>query len=112
MLFSRVDTLSVESENATTVLAEVGTFRNGSEIVQALGVPPPKEETSLDFSGGMVAKVSDTMSLAVDAFRVEVDDRIVFSSNVTGADLQPVLPAAAAFMEENHRGRSSSPTSP
>ena len=101
LYFSKVDTLSVESDDGTTVLAEVGTFRNDSDLVKALGVPPLKEETSVNLSGGFVAKFGATAALTVDAFRVTVQDRIAFSANVTAADLAPVVPDAASFMEAN-----------
>ena len=101
LYFSKVDTLSVESDDGSTVLAEVGTFRNDSDLVKALGVPTLQQETSLNLSGGVVARFGKTSSLTVDAFRVKVDDRIVFSANVTAADLSPVSPQAAAFMQAN-----------
>lgn len=102
LYFSKVDTLSVESDDGGTVLAEVGTFRNNSELVQALGVPTLKEETSLNISGGFVARFNPSTSLTVDAFRVNVDDRIAFSASIAANELAPVLPEAAAFMEANH----------
>lgn len=98
--YSKIDTLSVESDDGTTVLAEVGTFPNNSAIVQALGVPPLKQETSVNFSGGLVARMGQTASLALDTFRVQVADRIVLSANFTGDDVASSAPTVAQVMAD------------
>ena len=98
--YSKIDTLSVESNDGSTVLAEVGTFPNNSVIVQALGVPSLKEETSVNFSGGVVARIRQTASFSIDAFRVQVDDRIVLSANFTADDVASSAPTVAQVMAE------------
>ncbi len=98
--YSKIDTLSVESDDGSSVLAEVGTFPNNSALVQALGVPPLKEETSLNFSGGIVVRLGQTASFTADAFRVQVDDRIVLSANFTGDDVASTAPAVAQVMAD------------
>ncbi len=98
--YSKIDTLSVESDDGTSVLAEVGTFPNSSAIVQALEVPSLKEETAVNFSGGIVVKMGQTASFTVDAFRVQVDDRIVLSANFTAADVAGTAPTVAQVMQD------------
>ncbi len=98
--YSKIDTLSVESDDGSSVLAEVGTFPNSSQIVQSLGVPALQEETSLNFTGGIVARMGQTASLTVDAFRVQVDDRIVLSANFTGDAVKDAAPEVARIMQE------------
>lgn len=98
--YSKIDTLSVESPEGDSVLAEVGTFPNNSSIVQALDVPPLKQETSVNFSGGAVAKFGQTAALTVDAFRVNVDDRIVMSANFTADAVESTAPSVALVMRE------------
>ena len=98
--YSKIDTLSVESPDGGTVLAEVGTFPNGSAIVQALDVPPLKQETSVNFSGGAVVKIGQTASLTVDAFRLTVDDRIVMSANFTADAVEAIAPTVATVMRD------------
>lgn len=80
------------------MLAEVGTFPNNSTIVQALGVPPLKQETSVNFSGGTVVKVAPTASFTVDAFRLTVDDRIVMSANFNADAVADSAPTVAEIM--------------
>ena len=98
--YSKIDTLSVESDDGTSVLAEVGTFPNNSAIVQALEVPPLKQETAVNFSGGIVAKIGPAAALTVDAFRVQVDDRIVLSANFSAADVEDTAPTVAQVMRD------------
>lgn len=98
--YSKIDTLSVESPDGSTVLAEVGTFPNNSAIVNALAVPPLKEETSVNFSGGAVVKMGPTAALTVDAFRVTVNDRIVMSANFTADAVEATAPSVAAVMRD------------
>ena len=98
--YSKIDTLSVESEDGSTVLAEVGTFPNDSVIVQALEVPPLTEETSLNVSAGIVAKMGRSASFTADVFRVQVDDRIVLSANFTAADVAGAAPSVVQIMND------------
>ena len=100
LYYSKIDTLSVESPEGDSVLAEVGTFPNNSSIVRALDVPPLKQETSVNFSGGAVARFGRTAALTVDAFRVAVDDRIVMSANFTADAVAPAAPSVAAVMRD------------
>lgn len=99
--YSKIDTLSVESESGESVLAEVGTFPNTSAIVQALEVPSLKQETSLNFSGGLVARFGPAAFLTVDAFRVAVDDRIVMSANFSADAVQATAPTVAQVMRDS-----------
>jgi len=68
--------------NAAGVLTDTLTARQDSAVTRAFGVPPLKEETSRNYSLGLVAKPTDTFRLTVDAFRIDIKDRIIFSSNI------------------------------
>ena len=100
LYYSKIDTLSVESDSGASVLAEVGTFPNDSTIVRALQVPPLKEETSVNVSGGIVARFGQAASLMVDAFRVTVDDRIVMSANFSADAVADTAPSVAQVMRD------------
>lgn len=63
---------------------EVGTFRNNSRVAQLLGIPRLKEETSLNFSGGITAKLPGGLKLTIDAYRINIDDRIVYTGRFSG----------------------------
>ena len=82
--------------NTTELLAfEIGTFRNDSDIARALNIPELKEETSVNVSGGIVAKPIQNLWLTFDAFQIDIDDRIVLSGSFK-ADAVPALAQAGA----------------
>lgn len=72
--------------NAAGVLTDTLTPRADSDVTRAFGLPPLKEETSRNYSIGFVTKPADTFRITADLFRVDIKDRIVFSSNVQSED--------------------------
>ena len=96
--FSNVSTQFVTNEAGETVAQERGTYPNDSSVAKALGIPDLKQERSVNFSGGAVARISPTTSLTVDAFRVSVQDRIVISGSFTASTLAGI-PEAIAGLE-------------
>ena len=98
LYFTNVSTQFVTNAAGETVSQERGTYRNDSSVAKALGIPDLKQEQSVNFSGGIVARFSPTTSLTVDAFRVTVSDRIVISGSFTESTLSGV-PEAIAGLE-------------
>jgi iron complex outermembrane receptor protein len=73
--FNSTSTLFVDG-----VPNEVGTFSNNSRIARILGIPELKEETSTSFSAGITGRIPDAnLTLTVDAFQVDIDDRVVLT---------------------------------
>jgi iron complex outermembrane receptor protein len=68
--------------NAAGVLTETLTAREGSAVTKAFGIAPLKEETSRNASIGIVLRPMKNFSLTADLWRIDIDDRIVFSSNI------------------------------
>ncbi|HEY1042911.1 MAG TPA: TonB-dependent receptor, partial [Telluria sp.] len=64
------------------VLTETLTAREGSAVTRAFGIAPLKEETSKSASIGMVLRPTSAFSVTADLYRIDIDDRIVFSSNI------------------------------
>lgn len=62
---------------------EVGTFRVESPIAKALGAEPLRPEESVHFSAGLAVDPLSNLNLTVDFYRIDIDDRIVFSENFT-----------------------------
>lgn len=93
--FSRSSTVFIDG-----VPNEVGTFSNDSRAAQLLGIPELKEETSASVSAGLVVGVpSANLTLTVDAYHIDIDDRIVISGSFTPGDdaqLQQIFEAAGA----------------
>jgi len=73
--------------NAAGVLTDTLTALQNGAVTRAFGIPALAEETSRNYSLGVVAKPSDKFRLTVDLYRIDIDDRIVFSSNLQPEDL-------------------------
>ena len=97
LYFTNVSTQFVTNAAGETVAQERGTYRNDSSVAQALGIPNLKQEQSVNFSGGIVARLSPTTSLTLDAFRVSVKDRIVISGSFTKSKLSGIPEAIAGL---------------
>ena len=91
----KADNNDFDGDGDTTELLpfEVGTFRNDSDTARTLNIPELKEETSLNVSGGVVVKPIQNLWLTLDAFQIDIDDRIVLSGSFS-ADTIPSLAQA------------------
>jgi iron complex outermembrane receptor protein len=69
---------------------DITTFPVTDPIAQALGAKPLDAEESLNYSIGAVARVGD-LTLTIDAYRIDIDDRIVLSENLTSTDVRNYL---------------------
>ena len=67
------------------------TFPVTDPVAKALGASPLQPETSLNESLGLTWQPVDAFSASVDFYQVKIDDRIVLSSNFTGAAGSPFL---------------------
>jgi len=90
--FSAVSTNFLR-DPATGLLApfEVGTYPVSSPIAKALGATPLKPEKSKNRSVGLVFEPVNNLEFTADYFHIDIEDRIVFSGNFTGAQVQPLI---------------------
>ncbi len=66
---------------------QVLTARNTSTVVQNLGVPQLKEETSISASGGFTLLLSDLgVTLSIDGYYTGIEDRIVLTNQFSQDD--------------------------
>lgn len=73
------------------------TVRNSDRIAKALGIPDLKEETSVNYSLGITAKPGRNVSLTIDAYRIDIKDRILYAGpfrRTAGSIVDSVLDAA------------------
>lgn len=61
---------------------DVATFPVTSPVAIALGAKPLDAEESINYSVGAVLRLGD-LSVTIDAYRIDIDDRIVLSENLT-----------------------------
>jgi len=86
-------TLRSTNLDASGTLADTLTAANNSPVAKALGIPQLQEETANNYSLGVVARPSDVFRVTVDAYRIDIDDRIVFSDAVSAG-----IPAVGAIL--------------
>jgi len=70
--------------NGVNTPVEVGTFPSVSPIATALGGKPLEAEKSVNYSVGAVFH-QGPFELTIDAYRIEIDNRIVLSENIQGS---------------------------
>lgn len=94
--YAKTNTLFVGSP---LVPIQAGTFTNDSRPAKILGIPELKEETSMNYSIGIAAKPFTGLEVTVDAYQIDIDDRIILTNNFNGGNnpaLQQQLDAAGA----------------
>lgn len=64
------------------VLVDTLTARQDSAVTRAFGIQPLKEEESVSATVGFVWKPAEATSLTMDLYQIDIDDRIIFSSNI------------------------------
>jgi iron complex outermembrane recepter protein len=67
---------------------DVRTFPVRTAEAQVLGARPLTPEKSRNFSAGVAFEPTRALSFTVDHYRINIDDRIVFSENFTGNAVQ------------------------
>ena len=70
---------------------EVATFPVASNEARALGATALTPEQSRHYSGGLVVNPVRGLDVTADFYRIDIDDRIVFSDNFTGARIVEFL---------------------
>ena len=55
-------------------------------VQQAFGITDLEPETSLDFALGITSELTDNLSLTLDVYQIEIEDRIIISGGITASD--------------------------
>nr|MBA3485838.1 TonB-dependent receptor [Lysobacter sp.] len=72
---------------------DIVTFRVTNPAGIALGAEPLRPEESTNFSLGLVLQPIDRLYLTIDAYRIELEDRITLSENLTSTAVRNFLNA-------------------
>ena len=80
-----------------------GIFSNPSPVTKAFNIPSLEAERSINLSGGFVSKLSNTISLTVDAYWIQIKNRVVLSGVfdrefVTGCEFACEIAAKVAVV--------------
>jgi iron complex outermembrane receptor protein len=66
--------------------ADIKLAPNESELARLVGIPKLKEEESINYSVGFTWNPRPTLDLTVDAYQIDIDDRIVLTGGFTSDD--------------------------
>jgi iron complex outermembrane receptor protein len=70
---------------------DITTFPATDPVARALGAKPLDSEDSTNVSVGVVFQLGDGASLTLDAYKIELENRIVLSENLTSAGVRTFL---------------------
>jgi iron complex outermembrane receptor protein len=89
LYFNNIGTQFITNPNDITgpqIASQVGTFRNDSPLAKQIGIPALKEEESTNFSIGTVFTPLDPLTITIDYYQIDIDDRIVISNQLEAGD--------------------------
>jgi iron complex outermembrane receptor protein len=81
--FYTITTTNFSVVNGVNTPIETGTFAVGSAAAAALGATPLKPEKARNYSLGLQLQPNRNWTTSVDAYRIDIDDRIALSANMT-----------------------------
>jgi iron complex outermembrane receptor protein len=85
--------------NGVNTPIETGTFPVASAAAAALGAQPLKPEKARNYSVGVQLQPTRNLSASLDVYRIDIDNRILFSSNLAlSDDLKKTLAAQGALV--------------
>jgi len=82
------------TNNVNGVLLEIGTFPVSSPVARALGAQDLEPEESVNYSVGATFTMLQGLNITADWYQVEIDNRIVVTENLQGAQVLALLQAA------------------
>jgi iron complex outermembrane receptor protein len=86
--FYTITTTNFSVVNNVNTPIETGTFAVGSAAAAALGATPLKAEKARNYSLGLQLQPTRDWTASIDAYRIDIDDRVALSANMT---LSPAL---------------------
>lgn len=88
------------------VAFEVGVFNNQSRAAQLLGIPQLKQEESVNFSAGLAGRIpSANLSITIDGFLIDIQDRVVLTGQFRGGDDTPQLREISRLLQQANANR-------
>ncbi len=85
---------TTSTNNVNGTLVEIGTFPVSSPVAVALGSRPLEPEESTNLSAGVTFSMVPGLNITADYYRIDIDDRIVITENLQGADVVSLLRGA------------------
>ncbi len=85
---------TTSTNNINGVLVEIGTFPVSSPVARALGARDLEPEESVNYSVGATFTPGNGLNVTADWYQVSIDDRIVLTENLQGAQVVGLLRGA------------------
>ncbi len=82
---------TTSTNNINGTLVEIGTFPVSDPVAIALGSQPLEPESSTNLSGGITFSLIDGLNITADYYRIDIDDRIIVTENLQGANVVDLL---------------------
>ncbi|MBC6605852.1 TonB-dependent receptor [Hymenobacter sp. BT188] len=82
--FNSVSTSTVQAG----AIVQTKQLRNNDPRLVPLGVTDPKAETSWNYSLGVAAKLTEDLLFTVDAYQIDIEDRIINSERLVKSDIR------------------------
>jgi len=95
--FYTITTTNFSVINGSSTAIETGTFAVNSPAAQALGAQPLKAEKAHNLSLGLQLQPVRDWTTTVDAYRINIDNRILFSANLILPDKLKQMLAAQGY---------------
>lgn len=70
---------------------EIGEIPVNSPEARALGAEDLREETAVNFSGGLAFSPTENLTFTVDGYRIDIDDRIILTGSLSGPTVEELL---------------------
>ncbi len=99
--FNNISTQFRTNKRMEVERLEVGTLNAGHALTRALNIPELAPEDSLHLAAGMVLRLTEGFSLTLDAYQIEVEDRIVLSGQISKDDIDDDAELAALYDTNN-----------
>ncbi|MFQ5634423.1 MAG: TonB-dependent receptor plug domain-containing protein [Gammaproteobacteria bacterium] len=97
-------TITTADSSSTTGLVEEGLIPATDPLAAAVGGKPLKEETTVNYSVGFTADFFENTTLTVDAYLIEVDDRIYKTGDIPNASGVGTIAFYTNALDVEHTG--------
>ncbi len=94
--YSHVSTGFRNDGSGNQVAYEIGEIPVASPEAKALGAEPLREETSVNYSGGIAWTPLERLTFTVDGYQIAVKDRIILTGSLEGPTVETLLAAYGA----------------
>jgi iron complex outermembrane receptor protein len=94
--YSHVSTGFRNDGTGNQVAYEIGEIPVESPEARALGAEPLREETSVNYSGGIAWTPVERLTFTVDGYQISVEDRIILTGSLEGETVEELLAAYGA----------------